>query len=111
MRMPALRRRSTRTFTSSTIRMASSTSLTARRRHRSRAPTAVVCPTRMLAFIWQGFNTIGEWSMDKRHYGQAYPPQDGLDPPPERANPSTKWLHAAWHEAVTNEPDWPDTNA
>ena len=59
----------------------------------------------------QGYNTIGEWSMDKRHYGQAYPPRDALDPPPERANPSSKWLHAAWHEAANNEPEWPDTNA
>ena len=23
----------------------------------------------------QGFNTIGEWSLDKRHYGGSYPPR------------------------------------
>ena len=44
----------------------------------------------------QGYNTIGEWSMDKRHYGQAYPPKDDYDAPPQSANPSSKWLHAAW---------------
>lgn len=59
----------------------------------------------------QGYNTIGEWSMDKRHYGQAYPPKDDYDPPPEGANPSSRWLHAAWVEAMNNEPDWPETNA
>ena len=48
----------------------------------------------------QGYNTIGEWSMDKRHYGQAYPPKDDYDPPPQGANPSSKWLHAAWFEVV-----------
>ena len=45
----------------------------------------------------QGYNTIGEWSMDKRHYGGAYPPRN-LEPPPEAANPSTKWLHKAWND-------------
>ena len=59
----------------------------------------------------QGYNTIGEWSMDKRHYGQAYPPKDDYDPPPQQANPSSKWLHAAWVEAMNNEPEWPETNA
>mmetsp|Transcript_35014 Transcript_35014/g.109883 ORF Transcript_35014/g.109883 Transcript_35014/m.109883 type:complete len:412 (+) Transcript_35014:388-1623(+) len=59
----------------------------------------------------QGFNTIGEWSLDKRHYGGAYPPPN-LDPPPKQANPSTKWLHAAWNEAITEAGDtWPATNA
>ena len=42
--------------------------------------------------------------MDKRHYGQAYPPKDDYDPPPEGANPSSRWLHAAWVEAMNNEP-------
>jgi len=59
----------------------------------------------------QGYNTIGEWSMDKRHYGQAYPPKDDYDPPPQGANPSSKWLHAAWFEAMNTEPEWPETNA
>ena len=59
----------------------------------------------------QGFNTIGEWSLDKRHYGGASPPPN-LDPPPKQANPSTKWLHAAWNEAITEAGDtWPATNA
>lgn len=39
----------------------------------------------------QGFNTIGEWSLDKRHYGGAYPPAK-LERPPDAANPSSKWL-------------------
>ena len=58
----------------------------------------------------QGFNTIGEWSMDKRHYGGAYPPPN-LEKPPEAANPSSKWLWRAWNEAMANEPEWPATNA
>mmetsp|Transcript_9607 Transcript_9607/g.26552 ORF Transcript_9607/g.26552 Transcript_9607/m.26552 type:complete len:233 (-) Transcript_9607:528-1226(-) len=59
----------------------------------------------------QGFNTIGEWSMDKRHYGGAYPPTN-LDPPPHGANPSTFWLHRAWNDAIAAAGDtWPQTNA
>ena len=59
----------------------------------------------------QGFNTIGEWSMDKRHYGGAYPPSD-LDPPPLGANPSSRWLHNAWNSAINAAgATWPDTNA
>jgi len=59
----------------------------------------------------QGFNTIGEWSLDKRHYGGAYPPPN-LDPPPTGANPSTRWLWHAWNSAILAEGDtWPSTNA
>jgi len=58
----------------------------------------------------QGYNTIGEWSMDKRHYGGSYPPPN-LDPPPSGANPSTFYLWRAWNDAITNEPEWPPTNA
>jgi len=59
----------------------------------------------------QGYNTIGEWSMDKRHYGGAYPPPD-LDPPPQGANPSSVWLHHAWHDAISAAGNtWPETNA
>jgi len=58
----------------------------------------------------QGYNTIGEWSLDKRHYGGSYPPAN-LDPPPEAANPSTKYLWRAWNEAMEKEPEWPDSNA
>jgi len=59
----------------------------------------------------QGFNTIGEWSLDKRHYGGAYPPPN-LDPPPDGVNPSTRWLWSAWNTAILAAGDtWPDTNA
>jgi len=59
----------------------------------------------------QGFNTIGEWSLDKRHYGGAYPPP-GLDAPPEGCNPSTRWLWQAWDSAIAAAGDtWPATNA
>ncbi|KAJ1640018.1 hypothetical protein T492DRAFT_832455 [Pavlovales sp. CCMP2436] len=39
----------------------------------------------------QGVNQIGEWSLDKRHYGGAYPPRD-LEPPPVGANAAACWL-------------------
>ena len=59
----------------------------------------------------QGFNTIGEWSLDKRHYGGAYPPPN-LDPPPNGVNPSTRWLWNAWNTAINAAGDtWPATNA
>ena len=59
----------------------------------------------------QGFNTIGEWSLDKRHYGGAYPPPN-LEPPPNGVNPSTRWLWHAWNSAILAAGDtWPDTNA
>ena len=59
----------------------------------------------------QGFNTIGEWSLDKRHYGGAYPPPN-LEPPPEGVNPSTRWLWHAWNSAILAAGDtWPQTNA
>jgi len=58
----------------------------------------------------QGYNTIGEWSLDKRHYGGAYPPKE-LDPPPEGANPSTKFLWRAWKDAIDSAQNWPDSNA
>ena len=51
---------------------------------------------------------IGHWSLDKRHYGGFYPPKE-LDPPPESANVAAHWLHAAWQEAITNTPGWPDS--
>ena len=59
----------------------------------------------------QGFNTIGEWSLDKRHYGGAYPPPN-LDSPPDGANPSSRWLWYAWNSAILAAGDtWPPTNA
>eukprot|EP01062_Namystynia_karyoxenos_P045786 TRINITY_DN34110_c0_g1_i1.p1 TRINITY_DN34110_c0_g1~~TRINITY_DN34110_c0_g1_i1.p1 ORF type:complete len:574 (+),score=154.18 TRINITY_DN34110_c0_g1_i1:49-1770(+) len=55
-------------------------------------------------------HTIGEWSLDKRHYGAVYPPRN-LDPPPEGANQAAKWLLRAWNEASANIPNWPPTKA
>jgi len=54
--------------------------------------------------------TIGEWSLDKRHYGVSYPPRN-LASPPEGASQSATWLHAAWNEATAAIPTWPDTKA
>ena len=54
----------------------------------------------------QGINQIGEWSLDKRHYGGDYPPR-ALQPPPDGANPAARWLCAAWNEASANIASWP----
>jgi len=58
----------------------------------------------------QGVNQIGEWSLDKRHYGGAYPPRD-LEPPPVGANAAACWLVQAWNEGIDADPDWPASNA
>ena len=58
----------------------------------------------------QGPNQIGAWSLDKRHYGGAYPPR-GLQPPPDGASDGATWLCAAWNEASRNIPSWPKTRA
>jgi hypothetical protein len=58
----------------------------------------------------QGVNQIGEWSLDKRHYGGAYPPRN-LEPPPLGANAAACWLLQAWNEAIDADPDWPDSKA
>jgi len=39
----------------------------------------------------QGINQIGEWSLDKRHYGSDHPPK-GLQMPPQGANAPAFWL-------------------
>lgn len=53
---------------------------------------------------------IGEWSLDKRHYGTSYPPRN-LQPPPEAASEGTKWLLQAFNEASAGIPSWPETKA
>lgn len=62
----------------------------------------------------QGVNQIGEWSLDKRHYGGAYPPRN-LQLPPDKGhskvNYPPRWLTMAWNEASAGIPDWPDTKA
>jgi hypothetical protein len=58
----------------------------------------------------QGPNQIGEWSLDKRHYGGAYPPRL-LQPPPAGASDGALWLLEAWNEASANIANWPSTKA
>ena len=58
----------------------------------------------------QGVNQIGEWSLDKRHYGAAYPPKN-LQKPPEGASDGAVWLLDAFNEASANIPTWPSTKA
>ena len=56
--------------------------------------------------VWQ----IGEWSLDKRHYGNAYPPKGGLlTPPPKGANSAAFYLQKAWVDAVEHVDGWPDS--
>ena len=58
----------------------------------------------------QGPNQIGEWSLDKRHYGAAYPPRK-LQAPPKGAADGAMWLCNAWNEASANIATWPATRA
>ena len=53
---------------------------------------------------------IGEWSLDKRHYGVSYPPRN-LAAAPAGASESAMWLRAAWNEASAAIGSWPDTKA
>lgn len=57
---------------------------------------------------------IGEWSLDKRHYGGAYPPRN-LQLPPDTGhsahNHAPRWLTLAWNEASAGIADWPPTKA
>ena len=57
-----------------------------------------------------GSGTIGEWSLDKRHYGGAYPPRH-MQPPPSGASDGTAWLLEAWNEASGNISTWPESLA
>ncbi|KAL1519432.1 hypothetical protein AB1Y20_022955 [Prymnesium parvum] len=58
----------------------------------------------------QGINQIGEWSLDKRHYGGDHPPRN-LEPPPDGANAAARWLLNAWNEASANIPNWPQSKS
>ena len=58
----------------------------------------------------QGVNQIGEWSLDKRHYGGAYPPRK-LQPPPAGASDGAEWLLDAFNEASAGIPAWPETKS
>ena len=54
---------------------------------------------------------IGEWSLDKRHYGSSYPPRNLQTLPGAPLPPSPKWLLDAFNEATAGIPTWPDTKA
>mmetsp|Transcript_25055 Transcript_25055/g.63575 ORF Transcript_25055/g.63575 Transcript_25055/m.63575 type:complete len:832 (-) Transcript_25055:131-2626(-) len=51
---------------------------------------------------------VGHWSLDKRHYGRAFPPRN-LSPPPLCAEQRARLLVGAFNEASANIPDWPST--
>ena len=58
----------------------------------------------------QGVNQIGEWSLDKRHYGSDHPPRR-LQPPPTAANAAAFWLLEAWNEASAGIATWPTSHS
>jgi len=58
----------------------------------------------------QGVNQIGEWSLDKRHYGGDHPPRH-LEPPPAGANAAAVWLLNAWNEASAGIVAWPKSKS
>ena len=58
----------------------------------------------------QGVNQIGEWSLDKRHYGSDHPPRH-LQPPPDGANAAAYWLLNAWNEASEGIAAWPASHS
>lgn len=58
----------------------------------------------------QGINQIGEWSLDKRHYGNDHPPRN-LQLPPKGANAAAFWLTKAWNEASAGIANWPDSHS
>jgi len=58
----------------------------------------------------QGVNQIGEWSLDKRHYGADYPPRH-MQGPPRGANAAATWLLNAWNEASAGTPNWPTSHS
>ena len=53
---------------------------------------------------------VGEWSLDKRHYGADHPPRR-LQLPPDGANAAAFWLTRAWNEASAGIPSWPDSHS
>lgn len=50
--------------------------------------------------------TIGDWSLDKRHYMSAYPPRQ-LEMPPRCAGKAALTLTTLFNEATGNITDWP----
>jgi hypothetical protein len=62
----------------------------------------------------RGVGGIGEWSLDKRHYGGAYPPRE-LAMPPRRGgiipHIPGEWLTTAFNEATAGISSWPATKA
>ena len=54
---------------------------------------------------------IGDWSLDKRHYTQAYPPRHLEEPPwsfdpPVGGHKGARFLLQAWQEAIDNATVW-----
>jgi hypothetical protein len=50
---------------------------------------------------------VGDWSLDKRHFTNEYPPAE-LAPPPKCAGKAAHTLHAKFNEAIANIPQWAD---
>lgn len=50
--------------------------------------------------------TVGDWSLDKRHYMNAYPPRQ-LEPPPRCAGKAAATLTRLFNEATGNISSWP----
>jgi hypothetical protein len=61
----------------------------------------------------RGVGGIGEWSLDKRHYGGAYPPRELAMPPRQNGVPHVpaEWLTRAFNEATAGIAAWPATKA
>lgn len=49
---------------------------------------------------------VGEWSLNKRNYMNAFPPKD-LAPPPKCAGACAHRLHELFVDAATHLPNWP----
>ncbi|KAL1504143.1 hypothetical protein AB1Y20_010552 [Prymnesium parvum] len=54
--------------------------------------------------------SVGDWSLDKRHYMSEYPPR-ALQPPPKCAGKAAVTLHALFNEATAALRDWPQSRA
>jgi len=48
---------------------------------------------------------VGDWSLDKRHFTNEYPPAE-LAPPPKCAGKAAHTLHAKFNEAIAHIPQW-----
>ena len=53
---------------------------------------------------------VGDWSLDKRHFMNEYPPPD-MAAPPRCAGKAAHRLHAMFNEAIAGTPQWPAKHA